>query len=47
MTVIDQPVAQRAPRMPIEALTTFILGGFVFCFLGAAVAVGILPLPHL
>jgi hypothetical protein len=47
MAVIEQPVAQRAPRMPIEALTSFVLGGFVFCVLGVAVAAGILPLPHL
>jgi hypothetical protein len=47
MTVIDQPIAQRAPRVPVEAITSFVLGGVVFAVFGVAVALGYLPLPHL
>jgi hypothetical protein len=45
--MIEREPQARAARVPIEAITTFILGGMIMAALGVAVAAGYLPLPTL
>jgi hypothetical protein len=44
---IERRVGARAARVPVEAITTLILGGLVFAVLGVFFAMGRLPLPHI